>query len=837
MQFLREQYFGPEVEGITYMHGLGEVMTGRARRGEYSPLVGRDDEVNQLVTILSRKTKSNPVLLGEAGVGKTAVVEGLAKRLVSEDVPEGLRGCSLVSLSLVAVVSDTKYRGQMEARVGRVIRDVKRANREGVKKVLFVDEIHSLVGAGETGGSASVGNLLKPALARGKFKCIGATTLVEYAKYFEGDGAMERRFQPVKISAPSLHKTFIILSGLWSLLEAYHKVRILPTAIYDAANFSDRYITDRNQPDKGIDVLDEACSRVKFSVVQKPKRIQILEHQLNEVDKKILDEEACFRMSLKEFDNLLQTRRILLIKVDAINFLWQKRDEKSAEPTRFGVKFTSIYLKTYLKKGEYRREPWWAQDGIEDRAYDPLDYPFLNPQVTSMVVGGVVSDWVGVPAAEVTQEEKRRLVRLSDDLANCLVGQNLAISTVTKALKRSRLGFSDPKRPIATFFFVGPTGVGKTQLARLVSDYFFGGSDSLHRFDMSEFSESHSVSKLLGSPPGYVGHDEGGRLSDLIRREPYSLVLFDEVEKANPVVYDVFLGILEDGVVADGKGRMCYFHNALIVMTSNVGSEMASDGKIVNVSDIKRSRNKGRQMNIFDSGLGTDQISNSSVFDQPLSDDYIKKDQGNKTKDQFGNSDLNGPKKLLNQFHFSVLEERRKAWVDYKMLKIFRPEFINRMDSIIIFSFLDRVDVRKVCDVKLREAKKDTKAGSGIDFAVDERFKIKLTASGFDPDYGARPMRRSITENLVDALPSLILKGLVGSNLGCLMISASPTRIDRRYQHWHQQLADKAKKRHWDNNRVKFKEGFILIREWDPKSGSVKGLPNPRKWDRRYCLW
>jgi ATP-dependent Clp protease ATP-binding subunit ClpC len=625
----------------------GTNLTQRAAEGKLDPVVGRHQEVERMIQILCRRTKKNPILIGEPGVGKTALAEGLAQRIVNNDVPESLQGKQVLTLEIGSLLAGTKYRGEFEERLKEIIEEVLACQ----DVILVIDEVHTLVGAGAASGSLDAANILKPALARGELQCIGATTLDEYRQYIEQDAALERRFQPVMVNEPSVEETIEILYGLRDRYEQHHKLEISDLALEAAASLSDRYISDRYLPDKAIDLIDEAGSRVRILNSKVPSVAKSLNKKLRQVLK---DKEEA--VALQEFSKAGEMRvRELEIQAE-IRLLLQDTNPNSTDA-----------------------------DG--------------TPIVNEEDIAYIVASWTGVPVNKLTESESSKLLQMEDILHTRLIGQEEAVKAISRAIRRARVGISNPNRPIASFIFSGPTGVGKTELAKSLAAYYFGSEAAMIRLDMSEYMERHTVSKLIGSPPGYVGYNEGGKLTEAVRRRPYTVVLFDEIEKAHPDVFNLLLQILEDGRLTDTKGRTVDFRNTLLIMTSNVGSQVIEKGA---------------------GGLGFE-------FSQNQADSHYRCIR-------------------------SLVNEELKAY--------FRPEFLNRLDEIIVFRQLTKDEIKQISSILLGEVRTRL-TEQGITLEVTERFKDRLVKEGYDPSYGARPLRRAITRLLEDCLAEEILSGRV----------------------------------------------------------------------------
>ena len=621
---------------------FGKDLTAIAKEGKIDPVIGRDDEIQRVIQILSRRTKNNPCLIGEPGVGKTAIVEGLALKIVKDEVPELLANKKIVALDLTSMVAGTKYRGDFEERIKKAMDEVKNAK----DVILFIDEVHTIMGAGAAEGATDAANILKPSLARGEIQVIGATTIDEYRKNIEKDAALERRFQPVTVGEPTEEETVEILKGIRDKYEAHHKVKISDNAIENAVKMSSRYIADRFLPDKAIDLIDEAASRVRLNAYTMPENLKAMEKEL-----KSLQEEKASAVKNQNFEQAATIRD----------------KEKS--------------LKTLLDE---EKEKWKNISFHKVR------------EITSEDIATVVSAWTGIPANQITKEESERLLNLEDILHERIVGQDKAVSSVARAIRRGRAGLKNPKRPIGSFIFLGPTGVGKTELCKTLAEAMFGDEDAIIKLDMSEYMEKHTVSKLIGSPPGYVGFDEGGQLTEKIRRKPYSVVLFDEIEKAHPDVFNMLLQILEDGVLTDSQGRKVSFKNAVIIMTSNVGASKITDNKLA-------------------LGFGGDSDTSTNIEEL-------------------------------------VMAELKKT---------FKPEFLNRIDEIIVFNQLEKDDIEEIARRMLGGLKKQLKE-LDIDVTFTDNAISHIADAGFDKVYGARPLRRAIQTKIEDRLSELILENKLG---------------------------------------------------------------------------
>lgn len=638
-----------------------ENITKEAIDGNLDPVIGREKEIDDVIAVLARRTKNNPVLIGEPGVGKTAVAEGLAQLILTEKVPDFLDGSLIMALDLGSILAGTKYRGEFEERLKRIVEEAQ--NDSAV--IIVIDEIHTLVGAGAAEGAVDAANILKPALARGKFRCIGATTNDEYRKYIERDPALERRFQPVHVDEPSVGTTIEILRGLRSKFEQHHTLSYHDKALEQAAILSDKYVADRYLPDKAIDVLDEAGARVRLENRRLPLGLRSLMHELQET---IKDKEDC----IKEHD--FEAAKQLL-------------DHEMEVRTHIRI------MKQSALTNESR--------GFSRRDVD---------MVTETDVADVVSNWTGIPVTKITGSESARLLKMEDTLHERIIGQKHAVIAVSKAIRRARVGLRNPNRPIASFIFAGPTGVGKTELTKTLSDYMFGSEDSMIRLDMSEYMEKHTVAKLIGSPPGYVGYNEGGQLTEAVRSKPYSVVLFDEVEKAHPDVFNLLLQILDDGRLTDSKGRMIDFTNTLIIMTTNLGSKI-----IERESGIKAKSEQGE---------GSFKITPDAIIGWQPAPEAIKDPE---------------------------IFQRVTKLVNDELKNFFRPEFLNRIDEIIVFNHLTRIDIWEICELMIKQVQTRLK-DKDINLIVELSVQAFLTDEGYDPIYGARPLRRAIMKYLEDTL-------------------------------------------------------------------------------------
>jgi ATP-dependent Clp protease ATP-binding subunit ClpC len=626
---------------------FGSNLTQMAIDNKLDPVVGRAKEIERVIQILGRRTKNNPVLIGEPGVGKTAIAEGLASRIASKDIPDILEDKRVVTLDIGLLVAGTKYRGEFEERLKKIMDEIRSAGNV----ILVIDEVHTLIGAGAAEGAIDAANILKPALARGELQCIGATTLDEYRKHIERDAALERRFQPVMVGEPSVDETIEILYGLRDRYEAHHKLKISDEALVAAAKLSDRYISDRFLPDKAIDLMDEAGSRVRLINSQLPPAAKELDKELRQI--------------LKEKDDAVRSQDF----------------DRAGE-----LRDREMEIKAEIRTIAQTKSNGASGDGVE-------------PVVTEEDIAHIVASWTGVPVNKLTESESEKLLHMEDTLHQRLIGQEDAVKAVSRAIRRARVGLKNPNRPIASFVFSGPTGVGKTELAKSLASYFFGSEEAMIRLDMSEYMERHTVSKLIGSPPGYVGYNEGGQLTEAVRRRPYTVVLFDEIEKAHPDVFNMLLQILEDGRLTDAKGRTVDFKNTLLILTSNIGSKVIEKGG---------------------SGIGFDFAEDANE------------------------SQYNRIRSLVNE----------------ELKNYFRPEFLNRLDEIIVFRQLNKLEVTQIAEIMLKEVF-GRLTEKGIVLEVTDRFKDRLITEGYSPSYGARPLRRAIMRLLEDSLAEEILSGRI----------------------------------------------------------------------------
>ena len=675
----------------------GRNVTDLARQGKLDPVIGRVEEIRRTIQVLSRRTKNNPVLIGEPGVGKTAIVEGLAERIVSGDVPSTLRDKELVELDMSALVAGAKYRGEFEDRLKSVVKEVAKSNGQ---IILFIDELHTIVGAGASEGSMDAGNILKPALARGELRAIGATTLDEYRKYIEKDAALARRFQTVLVSEPSVEDTISILRGLKEKYEQHHRVRITDSALVAAADLSNRYISDRFLPDKAIDLVDEAASRLRMELDSMPAEIDAVDRQLTQMQ---IEEQALMKeedaASKERLENLRAEIATTQEKLDGMKANWQ--NERGAidlvQDLKSQIEDAKTQMERVTREGDLAQASELRYSTIPEleHKYDEAekallakqeDGGILKEEVTTDEIAEVVSSWTGVPVSKMMQGEMDKLKNLEDQLHLRVIGQDDAVSAVAAAVRRSRAGLADPNKPLGSFFFLGPTGVGKTELAKALAELLFDDERSLIRIDMSEYMEKFSVQRLIGAPPGYVGYDEGGQLTEAVRRHPYSVILLDEMEKAHPDVFNILLQVLDDGRLTDGQGRVVSFKNTIIIMTSNVGSQ-------------------------FIAGAGAEGFNEES--------------------------------------RKQVMEALRSS---------FRPEFLNRIDDVVIFQSLGLEDIERIVDIQLKDVRSRL-ANERMTLELSEAAKQSLALDGLDPVYGARPLKRLIQRRVVDQVANLIIAG------------------------------------------------------------------------------
>ncbi len=674
-------------------------LTERARKGKLDPVIGRDDEIRRTIQVLSRRTKNNPVLIGEPGVGKTAIVEGLAQRIVSGDVPDTIKNKKLVGLDLGAMLAGAKYRGEFEDRLKAVLKEIEKSNGQ---IILFIDELHTLVGAGASEGAIDASNMLKPALARGMLRCVGATTLNEFQKYIEKDKALERRFQQVYVGEPNVEDTIAILRGLKERYEVHHGVRITDAAIVAAATLSNRYITDRFLPDKAIDLIDEAASKLRIEIDSLPVEIDVLEREILqlEIEKQALQRETDEKAKAR-LEDIEKRIADLKEKSGGMKAKWQSEKEEIEKMRTAKEQLEQAKLELEQARNandlnkaaelQYGRIPELEKLLTEEQARLAelqSDGVYLKEEVDEEDVAEVVAKWTGVPVSKMLEGEMQKLVKMEQNLSKRVIGQDEALQAVANAVRRARAGLQDPNRPIGSFIFLGPTGVGKTETAKALAEFMFDDERALVRLDMSEYMEKHAVARMIGAPPGYVGYDEGGQLTEAVRRRPYSVVLFDEIEKAHPDVFNVLLQILDDGRLTDSKGRVVDFKNTVLIMTSNLGSR---------------------------------EIQSSTLVDTPLKD--------------------------------MILDVLRSH---------FKPEFLNRIDDIVVFTQLSREQIANIIDIQLEKLRKNL-GERGIEIVLEDSAKELLVEEGYDPTFGARPLKRAIQTLVQNPLAVKLLSGEIGS--------------------------------------------------------------------------
>lgn len=658
------------------LNQFGADLTKQAIEGKLDPVIGRKQEIERVIQILSRRTKNNPCLIGEPGVGKTAVIEGLAEKIVIGDVPEMLKNKRVVTLDITSMVAGAKYRGDFEERIKKSLNEVRKAG----DVILFIDEIHTIVGAGAAEGAVDAANILKPLLARGEIQLIGATTISEYRRYIEKDAALERRFSPVTVQEPTIEETIKILKGIRDKYEAHHNVKITDEAINVAVNLSVRYINDRFLPDKAIDLIDEAASKLKMKTYTRPEKLKELEEKISSIGKE--KEEAILVQDFEKAAKLRDEESNLKEKLEKDNKKWKNKTSKNVT--------------------------------------------ILNDED----IAEVIASWTNIPVKKLTQDENEKLKNLEENLHKRVVGQNEAVEAVAKAIRRGRVGLKDPKRPIGSFLFLGPTGVGKTELSKALAECLFGNEDSMIRIDMSEYMEPHSISKLIGSPPGYVGFDEGGQLTEKVRRKPYTVLLLDEIEKAHPDVMNMLLQILEDGRLTDSQGRTVNFKNTVIIMTSNIGARAITDRKTLGFTSFTANISDNRKEN-----MTSEIVNGKEILENKEKLEKVKAEE----------------KKQYESIKKDVMAELKRE---------FRPEFINRIDEIIVFHKLNEDEIMQIIDILLKQVEKRLKQND-YEIRIDESVKKLIAKKGFDANYGARPLRRAIQSYVEDVISEAILNGSV----------------------------------------------------------------------------
>ena len=685
-------------ENLKALEKYSTDLTDLARKGKLDPVIGRDEEIRRIVQVLNRRTKNNPVLIGEPGVGKTAIIEGLAQRIVRGDVPESLKKVKLVSLDLGAIIAGAKYKGEFEERLKAVLKEVENSNGE---IVMFIDELHTVVGAGASEGAMDAGNLLKPMLARGVLRTVGATTINEYRKYIEKDPALERRFQPIMVNEPSIEDTISILRGLKEKYEVHHGVRILDSALIEAVKLSDRYITDRFLPDKAIDLIDEAASSLRIQIDSMPEEIDILTRQKIqlEIEREALKKEEDNTEAQSKISEISAQINTLEGKINVLRTQWET--EKSSITNEAGIKDEIEKIKQKIEEAErntdlqtlaelkYGKLLELQKKLASLQSQEKNSNRLLKEEITDEDIAHIVSKWTGIPVSKLVESEKQKLIKMEEILHKRLIGQEEAVETVSDAIRRARSGLKDAKRPIGTFLFLGPTGVGKTELAKALAEFMFNDEDALIRIDMSEYMEKHNVARLIGAPPGYVGYEEGGQLTEAVRRKPYSVILFDEIEKAHPDVFNIMLQIFDDGRLTDAKGRTVDFKNTLIIMTSNIGSDIILENTV---------------------------------------NAMLSPEEFDRTKEEIG----------------ELLKTR------------FKPEFLNRIDETIFFKALTLQQLSQIVDIQMEYLHKLLNAQE-IDLMITEDARELLANRGFNPIYGARPLKRTIRQMVENPLSKLLL--------------------------------------------------------------------------------
>ena len=713
----------------TFLSRFSLNLNDLASKGKLDPVIGRDEEIRRVLQILSRRTKNNPILVGEPGVGKTAISEGIAQKIVDGNVPENLKSKTVYSLDMGALIAGAKYQGEFEERLKGVVKEVIESDGE---IILFIDEIHTLVGAGRSSGAMDASNILKPALARGELRTIGSTTLDEYQKYFEADKALERRFQMVTVDEPTPAESVSILRGLKEKYENHHKVRIEDDALIAAVNLSHRYITNRFLPDKAIDLVDEAASRLRLEMNSVPEPIDDLNSRIRqlEIEKEAIKREGV-SMKMEKIDGELSG---LEAERSRLMARWNEEKEilTSLQTARQQMEDCRIEAQSAERSGDYGRvaELRYGKMAQLQKTIDELtakeaaiENPIITEAVTPEDIAEIVAKWTGIPVKKMLESEKEKLLRMEDELHRRVVGQDAAIKAVADAVRRNRAGLSNEKRPIGSFLFMGTTGVGKTELAKALAEFLFNDENMMTRIDMSEYQERHTVSRLVGAPPGYVGYDEGGQLTEAVRRKPYSVVLLDEIEKAHPDVFNVLLQVLDDGRLTDNKGRTVDFKNTILIMTSNVGSDII--------------------------GACMEKLPETEGADNPAAQAQAIAERRN----------------ILEQCRLQVMEVLKQS---------VRPEFLNRIDEIIMFEPLSRSDIREILHISMKELQ-DRMSANGVRITFTPAFEDYMTENGYDPSYGARPVKRLMQRELVNMLAKAILDGTVSRD-GTVEVDAAGGR-------------------------------------------------------------
>ena len=707
----------------------------RAAQGKLDPVIGRDEEIRRVLQILSRRTKNNPILVGEPGVGKTAISEGIAQKIVDGDVPENLKSRKIYSLDLGALIAGAKYQGEFEERLKGVVKEV--VDSEG-EVILFIDEIHTLVGAGRSSGAMDASNILKPALARGELRTIGSTTLDEYQKYFEADKALERRFQMVMVDEPSPAASISIMRGLKERYENHHKVRIEDDALIAAVELSHRYITSRFLPDKAIDLVDEAASKLRLEMNSVPEPIAELDSRIRQLE---IEREAIRREGVSmKMDKIKTELKELNAERDALRKRWEEEKGILSELQKQRQKMEDYKIEAHNaeRAGDYGRvaEIRYGKMAESQKKIDELTVrqaeikdPIITEAVTPEDIAEVVAKWTGIPVKRMLESEREKLLRMEAELHKRVVGQNMAIEAVADAVRRSRAGLQNEKRPIGSFLFMGTTGVGKTELAKALAEFLFNDENMMTRIDMSEYQERHSVSRLVGAPPGYVGYDEGGQLTEAVRRKPYSVVLLDEIEKAHPDVFNILLQVLDDGRLTDNKGRTVDFKNTILIMTSNVGAD------------------------IIQSYMDRLPLEGPLDQEERLSDTI-------RSANQRSANPLDSEASIGRQEERSRLLEECRAQVLEVLKRTVRPEFLNRIDEVIMFEPLSQSDIREILRMQMADLREKL-AENGVNIAFTQEFEDYMSTKGYEPAYGARPIKRLMQKELVNLLAKAILDGHV----------------------------------------------------------------------------